>query len=71
MAKTSAVVQAAFILWTLFFEPEYWLFYLMIVIGIIETIEEIVLIFMYDHWVKDVKGIYWTLKDGSQMKNTN
>ena len=31
IAKTSAVVQAAFILWTLFFEPEFWLFYLMIV----------------------------------------
>lgn len=63
MAKLSAVLQAAFILWTLFYSPVYWLFYSMIIIGILETIEEITLIFMYDNWVKDVKGILWALKD--------
>ena len=35
----------------------------MLVIGVLETIEEITLIFMYDIWVKDVKGIYWALRD--------
>lgn len=34
----------------------------MIILGFIETIEEIILIFMYDKWGADVKGIYWTLK---------
>ena len=63
LAKTSAILQAVFILWTLFFGPVYWLFYIMIAVGILETIEEITLIFMYDNWVKDVKGIYWALKD--------
>ena len=63
LAKVSAVLQAVFILWTLFYGPVYWLFYLMIVIGILETLEEITLIFMYDRWVEDVKGIYWALKD--------
>ena len=63
LAKISAILQAVFILWTLFFGPVYWLFYLMIAVGILETIEEIALIFMYDAWVKDVKGIYWALKD--------
>lgn len=63
LAKASAVLQAVFIVWTLLFGPVYWLFYLMIVAGILETIEEICLIFMYDTWVADVKGIFWALKD--------
>ena len=63
LAKISAILQAVFILWTLFFGPVYWLFYLMIVVGILETIEEITLIFMYDRWVEDVRGIFWALKD--------
>jgi CDP-diacylglycerol--glycerol-3-phosphate 3-phosphatidyltransferase len=71
LAKASAVVQAAFILLTLFFAPEYWLFYLMISIGIAETIEEIALIFIFDHWVKDIKGIYWALRDRRRKQTTN
>ncbi len=63
LAKSSAVLQGVFILFTLFFGPVYWLFYLMIVIGVLETIEEITLIYMYDKWVDNVKGIYWALKD--------
>jgi len=63
LAKLSAVLQGVFILFTLFFGPVYWLFYLMIVIGVLETIEEITLIYMYDKWVDNVKGIYWALKD--------
>ena len=35
----------------------------MIVLGLLETIEEIILIFMFDKWVSGVKGIYWALKD--------
>ena len=69
LAKTSAVVQAGFILFALLFGPMYWLFYVMIVIGILETIEEITLIYMYDEWVKDVKGVYWALKDKRRIKN--
>ena len=63
LAKSSAVLQGVFILFTLFFAPVYWLFYLMIIIGVLETIEEITLIYMYDKWVDNVKGIYWALKD--------
>ena len=69
LAKTSAVLQGVFILWTLFFGSVYWLFYVMIVIGILETVEEITLIFMYDEWVADVKGIYWALRDKRRLKN--
>lgn len=68
LAKASAIVQSTFILWSLFFAPEYVLFYIMICIGILETIEEITLIFMYDVWASDVKGIYWALKDKRRFK---
>lgn len=63
LAKLSALTQGIFILWFLFFGSLFWLFYFMIIIGVLETIEEIVLIFMYDEWVDGVKGIYWALKD--------
>jgi len=69
LAKISAIVQAVFILWLLFFEPVYTLFYLMLFMGIIETLEEITLIFMYDKWVEGVKGIYWALRDRRRIKN--
>ncbi|MCK5401418.1 MAG: CDP-alcohol phosphatidyltransferase family protein [Flavobacteriaceae bacterium] len=68
LAKLSAIVQGAFILWLLFFGPIYWLFYVMIVLGLLETIEEIILIYMYDDWVSGVKGIYWALKDKRRLK---
>jgi CDP-diacylglycerol--glycerol-3-phosphate 3-phosphatidyltransferase len=68
LAKLSAIVQSAFILWLLFFGPVYWLFYVMIVLGVLETIEEIMLIFMYDDWVEGVKGIYWARRDKRRTK---
>jgi len=71
LAKLSAVVQSVFILWSLFYSPEYSLFYIMIGIGLLETFEEITLIFMYDNWVSDVKSIYWAYKDKRRLqKNT-
>lgn len=71
LAKLSAVTQGVFILWLLFFGPVYWLFYAMIVIGILETIEEITLIYMYDKWVSGVKGIYWALRDKRRMVSSD
>jgi CDP-diacylglycerol--glycerol-3-phosphate 3-phosphatidyltransferase len=71
LAKISAIAQAVFILWLLFFGPVYWLFYVMIALGVLETIEEITLIFMYDNWVEDVKGYFWALKDKRRLKNSN
>ena len=67
-AKLSAVLQSAFILFSLFFYPEYTLFYIMIAIGLLETFEEITLIFMYNKWTSDVKGIYWALRDKRRLK---
>ena len=68
LAKLSAVLQGVFILWALFFSPEYSLFYIMIIIGLLETFEEITLIFMYDNWASDVKGIYWAFRDKRRLK---
>jgi CDP-diacylglycerol--glycerol-3-phosphate 3-phosphatidyltransferase len=75
LAKLSAIVQGVFILWFLFFEPVPWLFYLMIILGIIETIEEIILIFMYPQWVAGVRGLFWAYRDrrriNAQKKEDN
>ena len=68
LAKLSAIIQSIFILWSLFFLPNYSLFYIMIGIGLLETFEEITLIFMYDNWASDVKGIYWAYRDKRRLK---
>lgn len=62
LAKLSAIFQSVFILWALFFSPHDGLFYIMIGIGLLETFEEIILIFLHDTWVSDVKGLYWVFK---------
>lgn len=71
LAKLSAILQSVFILWSLFFTPEYSLFYIMIAIGLLETFEEITLIFMYDNWASDVKGIYYAYTDKRRLKKSN
>ena len=71
LAKLSAIMQSIFILWSLFFSPDYVLFYIMIGIGLLETFEEITLIFMYDNWASDIKGIYWALRDKKRLNKTN
>lgn len=67
-AKLSALLQGVFILWALFFQPELWLFYTIIVIGVLETIEEITLIYLHDQWVENIKGIYWVLQDRKKIR---
>jgi phosphatidylglycerophosphate synthase len=68
LAKLSAILQSLFILYSLFFIPNYTLFYIMIGFGLLETFEEITLIYMYDSWSSDVKGIYWAFKDKRRLK---
>jgi CDP-diacylglycerol--glycerol-3-phosphate 3-phosphatidyltransferase len=68
LAKLSAIIQSLFILYSLFFSANYNLFYIMIILGLIETFEEIALIFMYDVWAADVKGMYWAIKDKRRFK---
>ncbi|MDC0006758.1 CDP-alcohol phosphatidyltransferase family protein [Winogradskyella sp.] len=68
LAKLSAIMQGVFILFSLFFYIEYTLFYIMIIVGLLETFEEITLIVMYDNWVSDVKGIYSAFRDKRRLK---
>ena len=71
LAKLSAILQSIFILWALFFSPNYTLFYIMIIIGLLETFEEVTLIFMYEVWASDVKGIYWAMRDKRRIRKAN
>lgn len=68
LAKLSALTQGVFILGALFFGPLNWLFYVMIILGLLETLEEIILIFLYKVWASDIKGIYWALKDRKRQR---
>lgn len=65
-AKTAAVVQGIFLVSTGFFGPWEWLFYIVIFISILETLEEIMLIFIFEEPVTDVKGLYWVQKEGKE-----
>ena len=67
LAKIAAIIQSIFVVWLLLSAPVMWLFYLLIVIAIIEAIEEITLIFMYKNWVSGVKGIYWARNDARRL----
>lgn len=71
LAKLSAIIQSVFILWALFLSPNYTLFYIMIIIGLLETFEEVALIFMYKKWASDVKGIYWALRDKRRLRKAD
>ncbi|MEO9485223.1 MAG: CDP-alcohol phosphatidyltransferase family protein [Ekhidna sp.] len=62
LAKISAICQAVFMLWIFFIGIEYWLFYLTIVLSILETVEEIMLIVWFSEWKSDVKGFFWVFK---------
>jgi CDP-diacylglycerol---glycerol-3-phosphate 3-phosphatidyltransferase len=62
-AKLAAVVEGLFILVCLFYQPVEWLFYVTWVIGLIEQIDEIALMFILPDLREDVKGTYWVLKE--------
>jgi len=61
-AKIAAVMLSIFFLYAFFFNVSHLLFYLTIIIGIFETLEESILIFLLPKWETDVKGLYWVLR---------
>lgn len=61
LAKLSAILQAGFMLYLLFFGVHLWLFYIATFFSIIETIEEIILILIFPKWKANVKGLFWVL----------
>lgn len=65
LAKTAALAQGIFLLFTFFFYPSLFLFYTAVFITAIELIEEIILVKILKNWEADIKGLYWILKRGN------
>lgn len=63
-AKASGVMQTIFFSSMFIFGVVPWLFYLMVVMSVIETLEETSLVFVFNEWKYNVKGLYWVLKNG-------
>lgn len=61
-AKGAAVLQALFLVVFHIVGWWEWLFWAALVISVVETIEEIVIIFVLPKWEANVKGLYWILK---------
>ncbi|MBN9385582.1 MAG: CDP-alcohol phosphatidyltransferase family protein [Chitinophagaceae bacterium] len=63
LAKTAAVLQAAFLL-LLFFLPQplYILFYCMAVATALDLGEEIILVLLLPQWETDVRGLFWVVR---------
>ncbi len=70
LAKLSAIFQASFMLYLLFFGVHLWLFYLATFFSIVETIEEIILIIIFPKWKANVKGLFWVLKSKNRKEYT-
>ena len=63
LAKTAALLQGVFLLFTFFTdEPNVVLFYAAAIITILELTEEIILVNLLRNWQTNVKGIYWIRK---------
>ena len=62
-AKLSALTASLFIVACFFYEPNEWLFYIAWVVGMIEQIDELALLFVISELKEDIKGVYWFLKE--------
>lgn len=71
LAKLSAIFQATFMVYLFFFGVEMWLFYLATFLSIIETIEEIILIALFDKWKSNVKGLFWVINIKKTVSDVN
>lgn len=71
LAKLSAIFQAIFMVHILFFGVNLWLFYIATFFSIIETVEEIILIVLFDKWKSNVKGLFWVLTEKSKKGYTH
>ena len=62
LAKTAALLQGVFLLYSFFFGgPNLILFYAAVVITGLELLEEIMLVRILKNWEANVKGIYWVM----------
>lgn len=67
-AKTAALVIGLFFVITGFFGPVESMFYITIILVVLDAVEEIILTFMFRNYQTDVKGIYWVLKKNEEAK---
>ena len=61
-AKLAAVAVGVFILVTLHFTFVPWLFWITVVLLIVDAVEESILVLLIPQWKTDIKGLYWYLK---------
>jgi CDP-diacylglycerol--glycerol-3-phosphate 3-phosphatidyltransferase len=63
MAKIAAIMQGIFLLLLFFLaEPSYAIFYIAVIITLLDLAEEIILVFILPRWQANVKGLYWIMK---------
>lgn len=67
-SKLSFLIQGCFILTLLFFGYYPWFFYIALIAGFLESLEEMILVFLLKEYRADVKGIYWVLRE-KKIKN--
>lgn len=68
LAKLAAVCQGVFLILSFFMpEPSRLLFYIAIIITALDLLEEIVLTFLLSKWKANVKGLYWVLKQKTNL----
>lgn len=61
-AKIAALCVGLFILVTLHYTFVPWLFYITIILLIIDAVEDSILVFVLPEWKADVKGLWWLRK---------
>jgi CDP-diacylglycerol--glycerol-3-phosphate 3-phosphatidyltransferase len=67
LAKTAAVLQGIFLLFTFFTDKvNLFLFFSATIITALELIEETILISLLPEWEANVKGLYWVIKKKKQ-----
>jgi phosphatidylglycerophosphate synthase len=64
-AKTGALAIGLFILITLHVDFIPWLFWITVVILIVDAVEESILVFLIKEWKNDIKGLWWIIKEKS------
>lgn len=56
-------MQGIFLLLLFFLaEPSYAIFYIAVIITLLDLAEEIILVFILPRWQANVKGLYWIMK---------
>lgn len=69
LAKTAALFQGVFMLLLFFYGPVYWLFYAAVAVTVLETSEELILLFVADRDATNVKGLFWVLRERRKRGN--